>query len=128
MSDFELLVQHHYNAETTTLKCQVYAMLRFKSSAKAKAQTTQSKSSNNLRWHYQAACPPSIRISLPVIKLLASLIKNTAAPRYSSGLLNLPSIFCVGQSRLLSGNCSKSASTMAVTMYPGEMVLTRMPY
>ena len=52
----------------------------------------------------------------PVIKLLASLIKNAAAPRYSSGLLNLPNIFCFGQSSLLSGNFSKRASTIAVTM------------
>lgn len=55
-------------------------------------------------------------------------MRKTAAPLYSCGTLNLPSIFCVGQSRRLSGYCSKSASTMAVTMYPGEMVLTRMPY
>ena len=77
---------------------------------------------------YQAACPPSIRRSAPVMKLLASLIKNTAAPRYSCGALSLPSIFCVGQSRFRSGYCSNRASTMAVTMYPGEMVLTRMPW
>jgi len=60
------------------------------------------------------------------MKLLASLIKNTAAPLYSAGLLSLPSIFCVGHSTFLSGNLTNSSSTMAVTMYPGEMVLTRM--
>jgi hypothetical protein len=54
--------------------------------------------------------------NLPVMKLLASLIKNAAAPLYSSGLLNLPNIFCFGQSSLLSGNFSNSASTIAVTI------------
>lgn len=34
---------------------------------------------------YQAQCPPSIRRSAPVMKLLASLSRKTAAPRYSSG-------------------------------------------
>jgi hypothetical protein len=56
------------------------------------------------------------RLNSPVIKLLASLIKNAAAPLYSSGLLNLPSIFCFGHSSLLSGNFSNSASTIAVTI------------
>jgi hypothetical protein len=32
------------------------------------------------------------------MKLPASLIENAAAPLYSSGLLNLPNIFCVGLS------------------------------
>jgi hypothetical protein len=61
------------------------------------------------------------------MKLLASLMQKTAAPLYSSGTLSFPSIFCVGQSRLRSGYFSNRASTMAVAMYPGEMVLTRMP-
>jgi hypothetical protein len=52
----------------------------------------------------------------PVIKLLASLIKNAAAPLYSSGRDNLPNIFCFGHSSLLSGNFSNNASTMAVTI------------
>jgi hypothetical protein len=52
----------------------------------------------------------------PVIKLLASLIRNAAAPLYSSGRDNLPSIFCFGHSSLRSGNFSNSASTMAVTI------------
>jgi len=65
---------------------------------------------------YHAACPPSILRSDPVIKLLASEMRNTPAPRYSSGLLSRPSIFCVGQSRRRSGYWSKRASTMAVTM------------
>lgn len=78
--------------------------------------------------HHHAVCPPSIFKSEPVIKLLASLMRKTAAPRYSFGWLNFPSIFCVGQSRRRSGYCSNKASTMAVTMYPGEMVLTRMPW
>jgi hypothetical protein len=65
---------------------------------------------------YQAVCPPSILKSLPVIKLLASLMQNTAAPLYSSGTLSFPSIFCVGQSRLRSGYFSNRASTMAVAM------------
>jgi hypothetical protein len=65
---------------------------------------------------YQAVCPPSILKSLPVIKLLASLMQNTAAPLYSSGTLSFPSMFCVGQSRLRSGYFSNRASTMAVAM------------
>lgn len=65
---------------------------------------------------YHAACPPSILRSAPVMKLLASLIRNTPAPRYSSGPLSLPSMFCVGQSVRRSGNCLNSSSTMAVTM------------
>lgn len=77
---------------------------------------------------YQALWPPSILNSVPVIKLLASLIKNTAAPRYSAGVLNRPNIFCEGQLSLLSGYLINSSSVMAVTMYPGEMVFTRMPY
>lgn len=77
---------------------------------------------------YQALCPPSILKSAPVIKLLASDIKKHAAPLYSSGLLNRPSIFCFGHSIRLSGNFSNKASTMAVTMYPGEMVLHLIPY
>ena len=77
---------------------------------------------------YQAACPPSIRKSLPVIKLLASLIRNTAAPRYSSGFEIRPNIFCLGHSSRRSGNWTNKFSTIAVTMYPGEMVFTRMPY
>ena len=77
---------------------------------------------------YQAQCPPSIRRSEPVMKLLASLIRNTAAPLYSSGLLSLPSIFCFGHSSFRSGYSTNNASTIAVTMYPGLMVFTRMPY
>jgi hypothetical protein len=77
---------------------------------------------------YQAQCPPSIRRSDPVMKLLASLIKNTAAPLYSSGLLSLSSIFCFGHSSFRSGYSTNNASTIAVTMYPGLMVFTRMPY
>lgn len=65
---------------------------------------------------YQAQCPPSILRSAPVMNELASLSKKTAAPRYSLGSLSLPSIFCVGQSRFLSGNFSNSASTIAVTI------------
>ena len=61
------------------------------------------------------------------MKELASDNRNTAAPRYSSGLLNLPSIFWAGHSVLRSGYNLKSASTIAVTMYPGDIVLTRMP-
>ncbi len=76
---------------------------------------------------YQAQWPPSMRRSDPVMKLLASLIKKAAAPLYSSGLLNLPSIFCVGHSLSRSGNLSKSFLTISVTIYPGEMVFTRMP-
>ena len=102
---------------------------------------------------YHAVWPPSIFMSLPVMKLEASLIKNTAAPRYSCGKLNFPSMLCVGQSLFRSGYCSNlkavgervsmysimvttlqvpgytyNFSTMAVTMYPGETVLTRIPY
>lgn len=62
------------------------------------------------------------------MKLEALLKRKTAAPRYSSGALNRPSMFCFGQSTLRSGNCSKSGAVIAVTMYPGEMVLTLMPY
>jgi hypothetical protein len=87
--------------------------------------TTMTKTST--RPIYHAQCPPSMRMSLAVMNELASLIRNTAAPRYSSGLLNLPSMFCVGHSRCLSGYLTNRASTMAVTMYPGEMVLTRIP-
>lgn len=61
---------------------------------------------------YQAACPPSILTSAPVINELASLSKNTAAPLYSSGLLSLPSIFWDGQSVLRSGKLSNSSSTI----------------
>jgi hypothetical protein len=78
--------------------------------------------------NYHAACPPSILKSLPVIKLLASLIKNTAAPRYSSGRDRRPNIFCLGHSSRRSGNCTNRFSTIWVTMYPGLMVLTRMLY
>ena len=77
---------------------------------------------------HHAVCPPSIFTSAPVMKLLAGLSRNTAAPLYSSGLLSLPSMFCVGHDSLRSGYLTNSASTMAVTMYPGLMVLTRMPY
>jgi hypothetical protein len=41
---------------------------------------------------HQAQCPPSILRSLPVMKLLALLRRKTAAPRYSEGKLNRPSI------------------------------------
>src|SRR5271170_3736712 len=68
------------------------------------------------RASHQAQWPPSILRSEPDIKLLASLIKNTAAPRYSSGLLSLPSMFCFGHSVSRSGNLSKSIVTMDVTM------------
>jgi hypothetical protein len=60
------------------------------------------------------------------MKELASLNKKTAAPRYSSGFDRRPNMFCVGQVSLRSGYFLKSSSTMAVTMYPGEIVLTRM--
>lgn len=60
------------------------------------------------------------------MKLLASLSKKTPAPRYSDGVLRRFSMFCLGHSVRLSGYVVKSASTMSVTMYPGEMVLTRM--
>ena len=84
--------------------------------------------SNTIQNIYQDECPPSILRSEAVMKLLASLIKNTAAPLYCCGTLSFPSIFCLGHSRRRSGNCSNNASTMAVTIYPGERVLTRMPY
>jgi len=35
--------------------------------------------------YYHAACPPSILRSAPVMNDEASLIRNTAAPRYSRG-------------------------------------------
>ena len=57
----------------------------------------------------------------------ASLIRNTAAPRYSSGLLSFPSMFCLGHSTFRSGYSLKSSSVIAVTMYPGDIVLTRIP-
>ena len=76
---------------------------------------------------YHAAWPPSILRSAPVIKEDASLIRNTAAPRYSSGLLNFPSIFCLGHSTFRSGYSLNSSAVIAVTIYPGEMVLTRIP-
>jgi hypothetical protein len=75
---------------------------------------------------YHAAWPPSILRSAPVMNELASLNKNTAAPRYSSGFDKRPNMFCVGHVSLRSGYFLKSSSTIAVTMYPGEMVLTRM--
>jgi hypothetical protein len=56
---------------------------------------------------------------------LASLTKNTAAPRYSLGADNRPSIFCVAHDSLRSGYLTNSSSTICVTMYPGEIVLTR---
>lgn len=77
---------------------------------------------------YQDIWPPSIRRSAPVMNELASDSKKTAAPLYSSGLLSLPSIFCVGQSVLLSGKRRNSSSTIAVTIYPGDIVLTLIPY
>ena len=77
---------------------------------------------------HQAVCPPSIRISAAVIYELAGDIKKTAAPLKSSGLLSFPSMFCFGHSSLLSGNFLNNSSTMAVTIYPGDMVLTRMLY
>lgn len=50
------------------------------------------------------------------MKLDASLIKKTAAPLYSFGMLSFPSMFCVGQSRRRSGYCSNNCSTICVTM------------
>jgi hypothetical protein len=70
----------------------------------------------DLQASHHAQWPPSMRRSDPDMKLLASLIKKTAAPRYSSGLLNLPNMFCFGHSVSLSGNFSKSWVTIAVTM------------
>ncbi len=70
----------------------------------------------DLELSHQAQWPPSMRRSDPDMKLLASLIKNTAAPRYSSGLLNLPSMFCFGHSVSRSGNFSNSWVTIAVTI------------
>ena len=58
---------------------------------------------------------------------LAGDIKKTAAPRYSSGRLNRPSMFCFGQSSSRSGYWTNRSTTILVTMYPGDMVLTRMP-
>jgi hypothetical protein len=78
--------------------------------------------------HYQAQWPPSMRKSLPVMKLLASLSRNTAAPRNSSGILSRFSMLPFAHSSRLSGYVSNNASVIAVTMYPGEMVLTRIPY
>lgn len=52
---------------------------------------------------YHAAWPPSIRRSLPVIKLLASLRRKTADPRYSLGRLRRFSMFSLGQTSLRSG-------------------------
>jgi hypothetical protein len=95
--------------------------------ARGSLQTMMTTTKTSTRPDYQAQCPPSMRISLAVMNELASLIRNTAAPRYSSGLLSLPSMFCVGHSRFLSGYLTNRASTMAVTIYPGEIVLTRIP-
>lgn len=61
---------------------------------------------------YQAACPPSILRSDPVINELASLSKNTAAPLYCSGVLKRPSIFWDGQSVSRSGKRSNSSVTI----------------
>lgn len=74
---------------------------------------------------YHAQCPPSILRSEPVMNELASLTRNTAAPRYSFGADNRPSMFCVGQVSFRSGYLTNNSSTICVTMYPGEMVLTR---
>lgn len=65
---------------------------------------------------HHAECPPSILRSEPVMYELASLSRNTAAPRKSSGLLSFPSMFCAGQSTRRSGYFRNSSSTMAVTM------------
>jgi len=77
-------------------------------------------------YYYHAAWPPSILKSDPVMNELASLSRNTAAPRYSDGFESRPSMFCVGHVSLRSGYLMKSSSTIAVTIYPGEIVLTRM--
>ena len=53
-------------------------------------------------------------VHLPVMKLLASLIRKAAAPLYSRGWLNRPSIFCFGHSVFLSGYVTKRSSTIAV--------------
>lgn len=100
--------------------------IRIPSRSTAHTTYTQSWSSNVVR-NYHAEWPPSIRKSLPVMKELPSDIKKMAAPRYSSGADNRPNMFCVGQSRRRSGYFSNSASTMAVTIYPGDMVFTRIP-
>jgi hypothetical protein len=65
---------------------------------------------------HQALCPPSIRKSAPVMKLLASLMRNTPAPLYSSGFERRPSIFCLGHSSWRSGNVINKSLTMSVTM------------
>lgn len=75
--------------------------------------------------YYHAQCPPSIRRSDPVMNELASLTRNTAAPLYSLGADSLPSMFCVGHVSLRSGYLTNNSSTICVTMYPGDMVLTR---
>lgn len=91
-----------------------------------------SKTKNNASYTtasiYHAEWPPSIFKSAPVMKLLASLSKNTAAPLYSFGYDNRPNIFSFGHCSLRSGKSTNSASTIAVTIYPGLIVLTRMPY
>lgn len=65
---------------------------------------------------HHAAWPPSIRRSLPVMKLLALESKKTAAPRYSLGRDRRPSIFSLPNSSRRSGYSMNSISNMEVRM------------
>lgn len=59
------------------------------------------------------------------MKLLASLSRKTAAPRYSSGLLSLFIMFWDPQKPSRSGCVLNNSVTMVVLVYPGERVFTR---
>lgn len=78
--------------------------------------------------HADAQWPPSILRSAPVIQELAGASKKIAGPLKSAGAPKRPSIAPLIQVSSISGSSCNSLSVIAVLIYPGDKVLTRMPY
>lgn len=76
----------------------------------------------------EAQWPPSTLRSAPVMNELPCDRRNTAGALKSSGAPSLPRSAPAIQTFSRSGFVARSASVMAVLMYPGDRVFTLMPY
>ena len=77
--------------------------------------------------HYHDVCPPSTIRLFAVMKLLAALIKNSAAPLNSRVSARPTNMFSRSHSSFNQGTSLKFLRTMGVKMRPGDIKLTRIP-
>lgn len=99
--------------------------------------STEGELFTNFVWYFpntalptyaEAQWPPSTLRSAPVMNELPCDSRNTAGALKSSGAPSLPRSAPAIQIFSSSGFVARSASVMAVLMYPGDRVFTLMPY